>query len=96
MLELSKKCKKFCNNLKLAALRLGDTLVYGCKQKKGEENDKGLPEKEIRRYFIMRKEKDSVTNRMYYVCYAFVTDNGNAADQRMESTIKFVNKEFKK
>lgn len=44
----------------------------------------------------MRKEKDSVSNRYFYVCYAFVTDNGNAADPKMESNMKFVNKEFKK
>lgn len=70
--------------------------MYACKQKKGEENEKGVPEKETRRYFIMRKEKDTVSGCLYYVCYAFVTDSGNAADPKMESTIKFVNKEFKK
>lgn len=77
-------------------MRLGETLIYACKHKKNEENDKSLVEKEIRRYFIMRKEKDPISNRSYYVCYAFVTDNGNAADPKMEANMKFVSKEFKK
>lgn len=36
MLEIEEKCKKFCNNLKLAGLKLGECIIYACKQKKDE------------------------------------------------------------
>lgn len=33
-LQNEEKIKKFCNSIKLAALRLGESVAYACKQKK--------------------------------------------------------------
>lgn len=65
-------------------MKLGDTLIYACKQKKGEEGvEFSQNDKDIRRFFFMRKEKDPNSEKIYYVCYAYVTENGNPADPRM-------------
>jgi hypothetical protein len=44
----------------------------------------------------MRKEKEANSDKEYYMCYAYVTENGAAADQKMENSIKLIGKEFKK
>lgn len=79
----------------MAALRLGDSLFYASKQRKGEEGDKG-GEKEVRRYFFMRREKDPVFGKNYYACYAFTTENGVNMDPKCEQSYRAISKEFKK
>lgn len=68
---------------------MGDSICYACKQRKNEENsDSNTTDKETRRYFFMRKEKCPTSGKSYYVCYAYVTENGNVADPKMETLAK--------
>lgn len=44
----------------------------------------------------MRKEKCPTSGKSYYVCYAYVTENGNVADPKMETLAKQCSKQFRK
>jgi hypothetical protein len=49
-------------------------------------------DKDIQRFFVMRKEKDDNFNKQYYVCYAYVLENGVVSDPKMEVTMKLIGK----
>ena len=94
---ISRNRKKYITNLKAAGIRLGDIVVFGCKEKVTETSqDPTSDVKEIRRFILMVPEMNESTKELDYIIYSYMTSNGALSDPKMDQIYKHVSKEYKR